>query len=193
LVKCLKKYKFEESILIALPAALAKAPDARGQFDLMAVAQLEGEICKKIADQESILVAARPGQEKCEAVVQQMLTRLGEAKADQRTAAKIFDAASKEQAACDVTSVAAIKAVRDLASSSKHLEKAVFSTEVELELFQQGPMAAFNSLRDRATPPPVVEAPPMVEEEVVAAVAEEEQVLEAAPMVVEEAPAVAAC
>merc|ERR1711865_853854 len=108
------------------------------------------------------------------AVVQQMQGRLGEAKADQRTAAKIFDAANKQQAACDVTSVAAIKAVRDLANSSKHLEKGVFSTEVELELFQQGPMGAFDSLRTRTTPAPVVEAEPMVEEEVAAAVAAEE-------------------
>merc|ERR1719287_330990 len=66
LVSLLKKHKFEESMLIALPAALGKAAEARGAFDIMAIDQLESEICKMISEQEAVLAAAQPDKEKCE-------------------------------------------------------------------------------------------------------------------------------
>jgi hypothetical protein len=197
LVACLKKYKFEESILIALPAALAKAPDARGQFDLMAISQLEGEISKRIAEQESIVLAAKPGQDACEATVLQAQEHLNGARAEQRAAAKSFDSASKEEAACEEASIAALKVVREMASSSKRFEKVVFDAEVELELFQQGPIEAFTRLRQRVTPPPAPVAEeetatptPMVEEATTEPVAMEQQPVEEQAS---EVPVVAAC
>jgi len=184
LVKALKKYKFEESMLIALPAAIAKAPDARGQFDLMAIAQLETEISKKASEQESVLLAAKPGQDKCDAVVREAQEHLDEARSAQRLAATGFDTASKHQTTCEEASAAAQKAVRGLTNSLKRLASAVNSAEAELELFQQGPTEAFKELRERAKPAPVVE------EQVATPVVVEEHAMEVAEV---EVPAVAVC
>jgi len=157
LIAFLSKQKFEESILIALPVALSKAPETRGQFDLIAITQLENDIGKRIAGEESILTAAQPGQEKCEAIVQQALQRLDGARVKQRGAAKDFDAASQQQTTCEELSVKALSALRDLGASSKRLGEATYAAEAEVELFEQGPMETFKALRTRVTPAPVVE------------------------------------
>jgi len=175
--------------MIALPAALAKAPDSRGQFDTMVFEQLEAEIGKKTAEQESILVAAKPEQDKCEAVVKEAQDHLNEARATQRLAAQNFDTASNHQSTCEEALNTSQKTLRGLTNSLKRLEKAVYEAEAELEIFQQGPMEAFKTLRTRTTPPPAVE-----QEAVQPPVAEEEAEAEAMELVQEaEAPAAAAC
>jgi len=164
LMSLLKKYKFEESMMIALPAALAKAADARGQFDLMAINQLEGEIDKLIAEQDATLTAAVPGQQKCDAAIKKAQDHLANMRGKQREAAKAFDVASQEQTTCDEEHAVAQKAVKDNAQSVKKLEKALHNAEVEVELYAQGAKETFRELRERATPPPA----PEVEEDIAA-------------------------
>lgn len=159
LMSSLKKYHFEESMLIALPAALAKAPDARGQFDMMSITQLEGELDKLIAEQDAILAAAAPGQAKCDAAIKEAQDALAAARGAQRAAAKAFDVASKEQVECETISAAAQKALRQNAQLSKKLDTAVNNAEVEVELFEQGPRESFKELRERITPAPAAEVP----------------------------------
>merc|ERR1719258_917149 len=158
LMALLKKYKFEESMMIALPAAFSKAPDARGQFDHMAINQLEGEIAKFVAEIDAVLAAAAPGQAKCEEAIKAAAEQLASAKGEQRVAAKAFDVASKEQADCEAASATAQKAVRSNAQLSKKLEKSLNDAEVEVELFEQGPRQTFKELCERTTPPPAMEA-----------------------------------
>lgn len=153
-------------MLIALPAALAKAPDARGQFDLTAMTELEGELCKSIEEQGAIISAAVPSQEKCEASVKEAQERLVAARSNQRDAARAFDIASEEQTACEASAAEAQKALRDISQMAKKLEREVNNAEVEVEVFEQGPRETFKELCQRSTPPPVVE-----EEEVVASAA----------------------
>lgn len=184
LVKLLKKHQFEEAVMISLPVALAKVPETRGKFDLMTIAQLEDEIGKRASEQESILIAAEPGQEKCRAAVQEAQEHLDRARAEQRVAAKSFDTASKHQATCEEALTETQKAMCSLASLLKRLESAAYAAEAELEVFHQGPMETFKTLRERTAPAPVVE------EEVVASLAVEEHAIEVQEA---EVPAVAAC
>jgi len=181
LMALLKKYKFEESMLIALPAALAKAPDARGQFDMMAIHQLETEIDKMVAEQDVTLVAAVPGQQKCEAAIKAAQDSLTAARGEQRAAAKAYDSGSKQQAELTEASAAATKAVKDIVNLSKKAEKHLNNAEVQVELFFQGPHETFKELCQRSTPPPEPEAQ-----------AEEEEVAEAVPMEEVAAPEVVA-
>jgi len=157
LMTLLKKHKFEESMLIALPAALTKAPEARGMFDNMAITQLEGEIDKLIAEQDAILAAAAPGQAKCTAAITQAEQALASARGAQRTAAKAFDVASKQEAECEAAAKDAQKAVQENGKLSKKLDKALNTAEVEVELFEQGPRESFKELTARTTPPPAPE------------------------------------
>ena len=172
LMALLKKYKFEESMLIALPAALAKALDARGQFDNMAIHQLETEIDKMIAEQDVTLEAAVPGQQKCEAAIKAAQDSLAAARGAQRAAAKAYDNGSKQQAELTEASAAATKAVKDVNNLSKKAEKNLNNAEVQVELFFQGPHETFKELCQRSTPPPEPEVQPA--EEVAAAVPMEE-------------------
>lgn len=186
----LHKQKFEESILIALPVALNKTPESRGQFDLIAITQLENDIGFRMAEQEAIVAAAKPGQEKCEAAVQDALQRLNAARVEQRAAAKNFDAASQQQSVCEEVYMKAQTALRELAESSKRLEKAVYAAEAEVELFQQGPKDTFKALCSRVAPDPVVEEQALVVD------AQVEEQVEQAPqveMLETEVAAVAVC
>lgn len=163
LMASLKKYKFEESMMIALPAAFAKAPDSRGQFDVMAISQLQGELDKLIAEQDTILVAAAPGQAQCEMTIKECQARLSAVRGEQNLAAKAFDVASKGQAECEAASVAAQKVLRESVQLSRSLDRLLNNAEVEVELFEQGPRETFKELRERTMPPPVAEV--QVEEE----------------------------
>jgi len=157
LMSLLKKHKFEESMMIALPAALAKAPDARGQFDSMVIGQLEAELAKNISEQDKILADAVPGQEKCTRDIAEAQTAFDAARGEQRESAKVFDNLSKEQADLTEASAGSQKAVRDIAAVLKKHDKALHNAEVEVEIFEQGPRETFKALRERTTPPPVVE------------------------------------
>jgi len=153
----LKKHKFEESMMIALPAALAKAPEARGQFDAMVIGQLETEMAKNISEQSKILADAIPGQERCAAAIKAAQATLDTARGEQRVAAQFFDNLSKEQDSCTEASAAAQKAVRDIVASLKKLDKALHNAEVEVEIFEQGPLETFKELSERVAPPQAAE------------------------------------
>lgn len=153
LLALLSLYKFEESMMIALPAAFAKVPEERGQFDLMAMKELEGEFVKLISQQSEIIAAAVPSQEQCSAAVNEAQDTLATARAEQRTAAKSFDAASEEQATFEMVATEAQKALRELTQRTKKLQQQVTNAEVEVELFEQGPRQTFKELCDRSTPP----------------------------------------
>jgi len=157
LMASLKKHKFEESMMIALPAALAKTPEARGQFDSVVIGQVEGELQKKIAEQDQILADAAPGQEKCIAAINEAKQSLDAARGEQRVAAQFFDNLSKEQNECSEASATAQKAVRDSASLLKKLEKTLHNAEVEVQIFEQGPRETFKQLCERSAPAPVAE------------------------------------
>lgn len=165
LMATLKKYGFDESMLIALPAALGKAPDARGRFDLIAITQLETKIAAMIDEQDAILAEAVPGQAKCDAAIKEAQGHWIAAKDVQMKIAKAYESASKERTSCEIASKAADKAVRDNTALLKQIEKAVTNAEVDVEVFQQGPLATFKDLQNRAIPP----IPTNLEEEVAAA------------------------
>jgi len=192
LMAMLKKFNFEESLLIALPVALVKAPDARGQFDVMAMTEVENELSKLIKEQSDILAAAAPSQEQCQAAVTKAQEHLAAARAEQRAAARDYDLAAEEQVACETAATQAQKILRENTQLTKKLEKSLNSAEVDVELFEQGPRETFKELRERRTPEPVAEeeAAPVDEEEAAA-----ELPAATEPMTgIEEAPvAVAAC
>merc|ERR1712039_1141030 len=132
--------------------------DARGRFDLIAITQLETKIAEMIDEQDAILATAAPGQAKCDAAIEEAKKHWVAAKDGQMTLAKAYESASKDQTDSEIASKAAEKAVRDNTLLLKRIEQAVVNADVEVELFQQGPLAIFQDLQARASPPEVVEA-----------------------------------
>merc|ERR1711896_9817 len=87
-------------------------------------------------------------------------------------AAKSFESASKERTDCETSSKSADKAVRDNTQLLARIEKAVIKAEAEVEIFQEGPLATFKQLQERAAPPMAT-----VEEEVAAVIPMEQAAL----------------
>jgi len=152
LMGILKKCDFDESMLIALPSALGKAPDARGRFDLIAISQLESKVETMVAEQTAILDAAAPGQAKCDAAIRDAEVIFSAARNEQMAAAKMFDVASQELATCEATHKSAQKAARDHAQSQGFVQRALHNAKADLEIFQQGPLETFKALCCRVTP-----------------------------------------
>merc|ERR1712224_585196 len=89
--------------------------------------------------------------------------QLAKARAEQRAAARSFDIASNDVQKATAAVADAQKSVSDLTKMLDRLKKAVYAAEAEVEVFQQGPLDTFKSLRERTTP--VVEEPAAVAEE----------------------------
>jgi hypothetical protein len=155
LIEMLKTYKFDDSMLIAAPAALRKDPNARGQFDLFAISLLETQLGKLAAEQDETLTASAPVQARLEAAIKQAQAHLAVTKSEQQLAAKSFDAAFRQQATCEAADKAAKMALCSIALMIKDIDKALSTAEVELEAFQQGPQEIFKELCERSTPPSV--------------------------------------
>merc|ERR1711966_522367 len=105
------------------PAALAKAPAARGQFDLMAIQQLDGEVAKLVAEQDAILAAAAPDQAQCEAAIKTAEEKLAAARGDQKVAAEAYSVANKDRDQCEAAANTAQKVVKDINQSIKKVDK----------------------------------------------------------------------
>jgi chromosome segregation ATPase len=154
LLALVKKHAFEDSMLIALPSALRKPKETRGQFDKLTIDGLHLELTKRIAEQDSIIMTHAPTDAKHIASVETAQGALNEAITKLRASAKTFQAAHDELMAATTAEHDAKKAVRDLANTSKRLNKALSSAAAELEIFRSGPVETFNDLRQTTEPKP---------------------------------------
>jgi len=57
LLKLLAEHKFNESMLTALPGAVAKKPDERGPFDTLVVQELNEEVAKRLDSMKATIAS----------------------------------------------------------------------------------------------------------------------------------------
>jgi hypothetical protein len=157
LMTMMKKLNFEESLQIALPAVFAKKPDARGQFDVIALDGLAKALRNRITEQDEILTAAEPQQKKHEAAIAAAQETLKSAIASQLSAAKTYEGVDAALRACEEEATSALKAARDEKKNAGALSKNLSIAEALLEIFRDGPLANFQKLQKRTEP--VVEEP----------------------------------
>merc|ERR1719356_1593198 len=87
----------EESLLTVAPAALAKAPSARGQFELMVVNEISQQCAKQLAAFDAQVERAAPAQVVNADAVATAQIRLAEARGRQRASAEDFMTARTDQ------------------------------------------------------------------------------------------------
>jgi hypothetical protein len=159
----MKKMNFEESLQIALPAVFSKEPDARGQFDVIALDGLAKAIRNRISEQEEILAAAAPQQRKHEVAIAAAEGTFKSAIASQLSAAKAYEEAAAALRACNEEAALAEKAAKEEKRHAASLTRNLSTAEALLEIFRDGPLANFQRLQQRTEP--VVEEPAAVVEE----------------------------
>jgi len=144
----------EQSIMIAIPPSFRKAPDARGSFDTMVVAQLREELARRIAAAAEELERAVPTKASRVAAVEEASAEVGAAKAKQvGKAQELRDTqATREDTEAELLTKAAT--LRELQREEKRHRRELQSIEARLGTFREGVLATYASLCHRSRPAP---------------------------------------
>jgi len=146
----LQKFGFDESMLIALPGALSKAPEGRTPFDTLVLNQVEEEVAKHLAAFEKTIKDAEPARASRLQTMGQATAKLEQAKKLQVKRADEYTKASKEDESRNEIVKAARKEVTVLGQQAKKERDFMEQTFRGLRIFQTGPKVAFESLRDKS-------------------------------------------
>jgi len=154
LLATLKDLDLDESMLIVLAASLGKSPDARGEFDHLAIGQLDKFIASYIAAQDMILLSDEAGRKERAATVQAAQEALDAALEAQRIRATAFEMSWKAKED-DVRNLeVARKSLKEVASQSTSCGQVLYKVEAESDVFQEYGRKAFGELKEWSTPAP---------------------------------------
>jgi len=179
LTAVLKKFDFDQSMIMSIPTSLSKEPAVRGPFDTMVVAQLDEEVGKRVAALDATLKEGEPSKAERAAALASAEATLVSAKEAQLASAESFQAAQKAEKDASAALDAAKKALKAMTSEIRSHNRALDIASAELSVFQEGPLAVFGELKEHVAPPPPPEEPEAAPEEAAPEAAAEE---EAAPM-----------
>jgi len=157
LLTSLKVLEFDEAMLMVLGSALAKVPGNRGDFDLMAIDQLDKYMAKHISPIEATLQAGEEGRAQRAQGVKLAEDALEQSLQAQKLRADDFESAWKAKKDDEVALETAKRGLKDLATQTKSCEKALYNCEAEADVFHEFARTTFQDLKDRTTPEPVVE------------------------------------
>jgi len=152
--KKLKKYSQDESMLMALPSVLAKAPTARASFDTMVLTQLNGELQKQVETQETTIREAAPAKAARDKALAAAKSEKDEVAKKQVAAAQAYTTERSSEEALEEKISNLVQSIKDHNTSSRNLGRLSHKAEAELGKFQSGPKASFEQLRDAKAPEP---------------------------------------
>jgi len=155
----------DEAMMMVLGSSLSKKPEARGNFDVMAIEQLDKCMAKRVAPLDEILLAGEAGKQERASAVKSAQAALEEALQSQKQRSEIFEAAWNAKTEDEHTLQASHQALKDLAKQTKLCDTTLYKAEAEFEVFEEFARKSFEELKERITPEPVVEAEPVVEPE----------------------------
>jgi len=175
----LKTLHADTSLMSALQSALTKKPAERGQFDAMAIEQLETILTSKITELESHINNAESIKAAKVAAVSEAETTLADSEAAKTKGEEDLEAAKKAQKEAQTALKDSKKAVDEQESAVEEAKGVKEDADTSLELAKKG-VGQWEYLISRTTPPPEPEPP-----------AAEEAPAEAAPAEAVEEPAAA--
>lgn len=152
LMATLSKFDFDTSMLTALPTALKKPPSARGEFDELVVTQFKEEVRMRVEALEETLQSG-------DAVARERIAALEVAEREctkalevLKSKAQSFKQAESAREACHSSIVEAKNDLNRRTSELRKRARERDSAQAELELFRDGPLAAFEKLREFTGP-----------------------------------------
>jgi len=145
---------FDEAMLMVLASSLAKEPSARGDFDHMAIDQLDKYMAKHIAPLVELLRTGETGKQQRAKAVQLAQEALEQALKAQKLSAEAFESTWNAKKDDEQTLGAARQALKDLAASTKSCDKTLYNAEAEFDVFGEFARKPFEELKERWTPAP---------------------------------------
>jgi vacuolar-type H+-ATPase subunit I/STV1 len=148
LMKLLTDHEFNESMLTALPGAVAKTPDQRGPFDTLVVQELNDEVAKRLDAMKATISGGAKDKADRAAVVSKAEAAVKAAKEKLISDAKTFEAVKAEETSVDEALEVINEAITEAKNTAKNANKAFGKAKTALTKFQNGPQLAFTDLRD---------------------------------------------
>jgi len=147
----------DEAMLLVLGSAFVKPVDQRGDFDVMAIAQLYKTLNKLVEPQDAIINKEETGKKQRGDAVRNAELALEEAIKAQKVGAETFEAAWNAKKASEAALANAKTAVKELVVHTRAADKELYEAEANSDVFKEYGRAAFESLKERLTPEPVPE------------------------------------
>merc|ERR1712039_979163 len=147
----MSKLELEKSLAVALPSSCTKTKEQRGAFDDLVISELEKAMTTKIASLSKSIEEEEPAEAERKAAVLAAETSLkasleaekaASTEAEAATAATIEAEGVVTQAKAE--EAAMVPSIQQV--TSKHADRVL-----ELEHFENGPMASFTKLNNKAT------------------------------------------
>lgn len=141
----------DESLAIALPSSCSKNKEHRGGFDGVVLSELEKALCAKIELLGKAAEDEKPKIAECKASVVASETALAQKNGAEKAASSELDAAraAREAATTDLS-----KAKEEHSSIAPGIKQVTGKRDglmLELNTFEKGPLATFETLRDKSS------------------------------------------
>jgi len=154
-----KEFSFDSSLLESTPAALAKKPEERGEFDKTILGHMDTQFEKCLEALSSEIAGLEPGKQEREAKVADAKSVVDAAKAKLEAAAAAVKDAKDALKAGEKALKAATLSVKNWLPDVKVMFDELDGATAELKTFREGPLQTFEQLKDLETPPPPPEEP----------------------------------
>jgi len=149
-VQKLKALCISDSMMVALPAALAKAASERGSFDAMVLTSVQGELDARIAAADEVIRNVEPSKAVASEALCKAEAALKEANAQQVGGAAAYQKVHAEEEELGREADELKSALRKARETSKKHTGMNSKAKSTLDAFLKGPKQAFEELRDKA-------------------------------------------
>lgn len=153
LMSVLRKFQLDESMMTALPTALAKEPSMRGSFDTTLVTQLDEAVSDRLAALSAQIAEADAIKAKHSSELKSGEAAFDSARMKQHSGAEAFNKARAEQKEAEDALAHAKEALANLDPEEEGLQVALKAAKEELQAFIDEPKKAFHTLSQRVAPP----------------------------------------
>lgn len=161
LVKLLRKFGVDESLLSVLPSILSKDPGERGDFGTVSMVNLENALTAKLQELTADVETIAPRVATCNAAVEVAQAAFDVAKNELQKSKEALKEVEDAIRTAEAELQRATRSNDNLERDMKETEASSMQHEKRLAAFYAGPMKAFTSLKSlTAPPPPVVEPVP---------------------------------
>lgn len=148
LVAVANEFNFESTMMVGLPEALRKKPEARTKFDDVILQAFEAQLVTRESELDLKLTQGEPGREQRGKDARAACDAVSEAQQRQQDAIVELRQANKHVHESENASKSATEAVHAFQPQLEELRCELCAAKRRLEAFRQGPLAAYRRVTD---------------------------------------------
>jgi len=150
------KFNFESTMMVGLPEALTKKPEARKKFDDVILQAFEAQLVTRISELDLKLTQGEPGREQRAKAVRAACDVVFEVQQRQQVAIVELRQANNQVQESESASKSATEAVHAFQPQLEELRCELGDAKCRLEAFRQGPLATYRRVTDSSKTSPGV-------------------------------------